>query len=180
MRGSALRITPLPPTIRTLSRSIHVGPHDFHDHGTRICLLRCVIRPAFLGHRLGASSFCVSNQAFKRNGSLQPQRLRWIASCSSCSSATPDYLINAQGLRSKAPIARGKEFGLCWGNGSTRLAGPKNVAHHVTGNVDGGEFLAQFVQRSTIIIDDGDDVAHCPAHTWQLPLQHDRLAVADQ
>ena len=84
------------------------------------------------------------------------------------------------GLRSKAPIARGEEFGLCWGNGSTRLAGPKNVAHHVTGNVGRGEFLAQLVQWPTIIVGDGNDVAHCPTHAWQLSLHNDRLAVADQ
>jgi hypothetical protein len=31
-----------------------------------------------------------------------------------------------------------------------------------------------------IIIGDGDDVTHRPTHPWQLPLQHDRLAVADR
>jgi hypothetical protein len=31
-----------------------------------------------------------------------------------------------------------------------------------------------------IIVGDGNDVTHRPTHPWQLPLQHDRLAVADQ
>jgi hypothetical protein len=61
-----------------------------------------------------------------------------------------------------------------------KSAWPKNVAHHVAGDVGGGEFLAQFVQRSTIIVGDGNDVTHRPTHPWQLPLQHHRLAVADQ
>ena len=58
-------------------------------------------------------------------------------------------------------------------------AGPKYVAHHVTGDVGDGEFLAQFVQRFTVIIGDGDDVALGAAHAWQLPMQNNRLAIAD-
>jgi hypothetical protein len=101
---SALRITPTSADQPPLSRSIHVGPHDYHDHGTRLCLLR-LLSPhagqfrfrdqrtyggrsaAFLGHSLDASSFCVSNQAFKRNlpSPLGPTKnsgtLRYPASC---------------------------------------------------------------------------------------------------
>jgi hypothetical protein len=43
-----------------------------------------------------------------------------------------------------------------------------------------GEFLAQLVQRPTIIVGDGNDVTHGATHPWQLPLQHHQLAVADQ
>jgi hypothetical protein len=54
------------------------------------------------------------------------------------------------------------------------------VAHHVAGDVGSGEFLAQLVKWPTIIVGDGNDVAHRPTHAWQLSLHNNRLAVADQ
>ena len=63
---------------------------------------------------------------------------------------------------------------------TTNLARSEYVAHHVAGDVGRAEFLAQLIKRPTIIVGDGNDVTHRPTHSWQLPLQHDRLAVADQ
>ena len=78
----------------------------------------------------------------------------------------PSLLANAESLVQKAnlPIS----------------AWPEYVAHHVAGDVGRGEFLAQLVQRPTIIVGDGNDVTHGATHPWQLPLQHHRLAIADQ
>jgi len=58
-------------------------------------------------------------------------------------------------------------------------SGPELVAHHVAGAAGGGKLLAKIVERGSIVVGDGDDVAFCGTHAGQLPKQHDRFAVAD-
>ena len=57
---------------------------------------------------------------------------------------------------------------------------PDLVAHYVAGAAGGGKLLAEFVERSPVIVYNRDDVALRLAHRWQLPKQDDRLTVADQ
>jgi len=57
---------------------------------------------------------------------------------------------------------------------------PELVAHYVAGAAGGGKLLAEFVERSPVIVYNRDDVALRLAHRWQLPKQDDRLTVADQ
>ena len=111
-----------------------------------------------------------------------------IGNCTSTTGpADRSFSISAAGLRKYAWLVKSARIidpcntasanGLRCREDSTR---PKYVAHHVAGDVGRGEFLAQLVQGPTIIVGDGDDVTHRPTHPWQLPLQHHRLAVADQ
>src|SRR4029077_16580497 len=60
------------------------------------------------------------------------------------------------------------------------VSGTELVAHHVARVAGGGELRAEFVEGGPIIVGKGYDVALRPAHPWQLPKQHHRLAVADQ
>ena len=57
---------------------------------------------------------------------------------------------------------------------------PGCVAQHIAWGVGSDEFLAQLVERGTIIVGDGDDVALRPTHTGYLFVHHDRLTIADQ
>jgi hypothetical protein len=63
--------------------------------------------------------------------------------------------------------------------GTTNLARPEFVPHYVACDVGGAYLPAQVLKQPTIVIGDGNDVAHRPAHAWQLSLQDDRLPVAD-
>jgi hypothetical protein len=46
------------------------------------------------------------------------------------------------------------------------LSRPEYIAHHVARDVGRGQFLAQLLQRPTIIVGDGNDVTHRPTHPW--------------
>jgi hypothetical protein len=53
---------------------------------------------------------------------------------------------------------------------------PERVSHHVAGEVSRNELSTETVERRTIVVTDGNDVALCHAHGGELSVKHDRLA----